>query len=297
MFNKITFMIRVLFLILITVILLWGAENIFRSVAMIKSIAIFEKILPCVDEIIPLDVIVNKMRKNQYRDIYNRLQLAWENDNRKFAVDSDFLSVGVGYSEIVFSKHKNFLPVFNISIPQLKRISTLIFILYLILYATAFTVILMLYFYRKSNFILLIYLYLFILGTQWLSLAGNQLSYLNFLTENKSENINWKKIKIGDKNLNFQWTEITPFIYLYKSDVQSETYLKQCNPHVNWKKISTNFWLCRYDSVIKLVGDVHALVLCIFLFWIGIYMYVLYKFAWCVTLFYRNKSLRLLLDK
>lgn len=289
MLEKFLFIVRISLLILLLSILFFLAENIFGSVLKIQSISVAEKILPCIDEVMPISFIVKKMRKEQCQEVCKTLQSDWKHGNCTLTTSSDSLSIRVPHSEITFSKSKYFYPVFNMSVQQLKRADTLVMALYLIFYMTIIVVAFVVCIYRNSGILPLIYLYLLLLGALWFSLPVNQLPFQDCLFGNKNGNMSWKKIEIED-NLNLQWMEQQPFLYLYKSDSRSEAYFKHYNPHVNWQKISTDFWLCRYDSIIDLFSRIHILIWCILLFWICMYMYILYKVAQCVTLFYFGQS-------
>lgn len=289
MLEKFLFIVRISLLILLLSVLFFLAENIFGSVLKIQSISVAEKILPCIDEVMPISFIVKKMRKEQYQEVCKTLRSDWKHGNHTLATSSDFLFIGVPHSEITFSKSNDFYPVFSMSVQQLKRANTLVMALYLIFYITIIVVVFVVCIYKNSSILPLIYLYLLILGALWFSFPVNQLSFQDCLFENKNGNISWKKIKI-ENNLNLQWMEQKPFLYLYKSNSRSEVYFKHYNPHANWQEISTNFWLCRYDSIIDLVSRIHILIWCILLFWICMYVYILYKFAQCVTLFYFGQS-------
>ena len=283
MLKNFIFIIRLFFLMSVISIIFWETSNIFRSVSTMKSIATFEQLLLCLDRIIPINVIITKMRNNQYQDVYQSLQSARNINDYEFTINPDFLSVGVPYSKIIFSKHKNFLPFFNISISQLKRIDGLIFFIYVLLCIAILAIVLMIIYYKKSNLIWPIYIFLFVLGIQWLQLPMNKVPYLNpIILTNKSNNANWKEILIDNNNL-LQWLEITPLNYLYKNNFQSDADLKKYNPHAKWQIITKSFLLCRYNSLIKLDNKIHFLSSCIFFLGLIIITYIIFNFIWRIV--------------
>lgn len=258
MFEKFSFCVRFSLLILLLSILFFIGQSIFVSVLKTQSIPVAEKILPSLNNAMPISCIVKEMRSKQYHDACQTLKSNCNQDYSILTITSDFLSIGLPHAVITFSKSENFYPVFRISVQQLKQIKTLVEFLYLIFCMMIIVVPFGLHIYKNSNMVLLLYLYLLILGILWFSSPCNPLSFRDDLFCNKNQDIGWTAIPL-DNGLILQWREQQPFIYLYKSDSLSEVYFKQYNPHANWHKVGTDLWLCRYDSILELINRIHIL--------------------------------------
>lgn len=226
----------------------------------------------------PVSTIVGQMRAKQYQKISSQLQQA-EWGNLRITICEEFLSIGEPYSNVTFSERVGFYPVFNISIPQVKRIDSLVYDLYFMACATMAIVVFMVSIYKNSNNILLIYLFLFILGALWLSLPVNQQIFSTLCSEEKSGNLNWKEIKIENDRLRLQWAEIAPFTYIYKNNPQLQTYFNRYNPHASWQIIGMDYQLCHYDSIRNIIDRIQLLSLWISSFWVAVWLYILYQVA------------------
>ena len=252
----------------------------FRLISPMDSFATYEQMLPCINKIMPVNVISSKMRNDQHLDVKSAL----ENSNYEVRIHPASLYIGLKYSGIAFSNLRNFSPYFSLSTGQIKRINTFIGCAHWALCVIIFLIVLMIICYKESKLIWPVYIFIFVLGGQWLSLSVNQLPCINSLLKNNSNSANWEKIIIDHDNLYVQWMEITPFVYLYKSNCKSDDYLKDdYNFHANWQKISKGVWLCRYDSLIKLVNEIHRYALYIFLLGIIMITYVLFNSVWRIT--------------
>lgn len=278
MADKNFFFIRAFLLISILIIFFWATNNILKAAIQIRSIAVAEKILPCINTVMPVSTIVGQMRAKQYQKISSQLQQA-EWGNLRITICEEFLSIGEPYSNVTFSERVGFYPVFNISIPQVKRIDSLVYDLYFMACATMAIVVFMVSIYKNSNNILLIYLFLFILGALWLSLPVNQQIFSTLCSEEKSGNLNWKEIKIENDRLRLQWAEIAPFTYIYKNNPQLQTYFNRYNPHASWQIIGMDYQLCRYDSIRNIIDRIQLLSLWISSFWVAVWLYILYQVA------------------
>ena len=78
MLEKFLFIVRISSLILLLSILFFATENIFSSVLKIQSISVAEKISPCINEVMPLGVIVKEMRKGQCQKVCKTLWSDWK---------------------------------------------------------------------------------------------------------------------------------------------------------------------------------------------------------------------------
>ena len=279
MFDKVCFFVRASLLILLLIILFFAADNVSTAILKIKSIAVAETILPRLNAVMPVHVIIRKMREKQYQEVSDTLRQAVEWYNLRVAVNSEFLRVGGEHSEIVFSKAADFYPAFHISTSQLKRIETLADGLYFIVCVTMAVVILIMYVYQNSDIILPIYLFLFLTGALWLSLPMNRLAFSDLYSEEKSENLRWQGIEIEEGGLRLQWAGAAPFSYLYKDNPQRENYFSQYNPQAEWRKRGTDFLLCRYDFILDIIRRVQLLARWIFFFWAVVWLHILYQVA------------------
>ena len=279
MFDKACFLIRVSSLILLLLLLFFAADNISTVILKIKSTAVAETILPQLNAIMPVHVIIRKMKEKQYQEVADTLRHAGEWDNLRVAISSEFLSVGGEYSEIVFSKAADFYPAFRISTSQSKRLEALTDGLYFIVCVTMAVVIFIMYVYQSSDIILLIYLFLFLTGALWLSLPMNQLVFSDLYSEEKREDLHWQELEIEEGGLRLQWAGTAPFSYLYKNNPQRENYFLQYNPQANWRKSGTDFLLCRYDFILDIIRRVQLLARWILFFWAVVWLYILYQVA------------------
>lgn len=279
MFEKVCFFVRVSFLILLLIILFFAADNISTAILKIESTAVAETILPRLNTVMPVHAIIRKMREKQHQEVSETLRRAGEWDNLRVAVDSEFLWVRGDHSEIVFSKAADFYPAFHISTSQSKRIETLTDGLYFVVCMTMAVVIFTMYVYRNSDIILPVYLFLFLTGALWLSLPMNRLAFSELYSEEKSENLRWQEIEIEEGGLCLQWAGAAPFSYLYKNNPQRGNYFLQYNPQVKWRKIGTDFLLCRYDFILDIIRRVQLLARWILLFWAVVWLYILHQIA------------------